>query len=203
MKLNFCFRRNLPVGLTWAAAVFILATGVSFAASTADVCRGTWANCGGAVKTDLMRRPQDPRAIVELGNLWAAAYERQYEFLRSQGRLQQSTPDADKIFEAVKSKIDPVEIASDRLKDKAVEALIKKYLSRLAPLIKFASGPYIEALKAFFTSSEIASDYDELRLMNDDIQQRIAELLQPYLRPDWKASVNTAFQQATPIIRQR
>jgi hypothetical protein len=175
----------------------------AFAASPADIYKGTWANCGIAVKTELQKNPQDPKAVVELGNLWAAAYDKQYEWLRAKGRLQQSTPDADKIFETVKSKLDPIEVASDKLKDKALEALVKRYFSRLAPLVKFAGGPIGEALKAFFNSSEIATDYDELRLMNDDIQQRVALLLQPYLKPNWQSLVDTAARQAAPAIRQR
>ncbi len=41
-------------------------------------------------------------------------------------------------------------------------------------------------LKAFFSSSEIASDYSELKLMNDSIQKKLAGLLAPHMKPDWR-----------------
>jgi hypothetical protein len=65
------------------------------------------------------------------------------------------------MFGVGKSKIDPLEIAED----KAIDALAKKYFSRLAPILEWAGSPIAEALKAFFDSSEIATDYDELRLI--------------------------------------
>jgi hypothetical protein len=152
------------LSLTWiiSFAILISIGRDARAASTADICKGTWLLCGGAVKAELAKNSQDPKAVVELANLWATAYDKQYEWLRARHRLQQSTPDADKIFEAVKGKLDPVDIATDKIKDKAVDALVNKYFARLAPLVKFASGPIGEALTAFFNSSETATDYDEL-----------------------------------------
>jgi hypothetical protein len=62
------------------------------------------------------------------------------------------------------------------------------------------STPLGVALQAFFNSSEIATDYDELRLMNDDLQSRFMEKLGPSLRPNWKNLLNSATQQAAPQL---
>lgn len=194
--------RNLVALVGMLAASTALGTN-AFALSAVEACRGTWSNCGVAVKIELEKRPSDAKTVVDLAGLWAVAYDKQFNWLRSKGKLQQSTPDADKIFEAVRSKLDPLDIASDKVRDKVVEALLKRYLAHLAPIVQFASGPIGEALKVFFDSSEIATDFDELRLMNDDIQRRLGSLLEPYLKPNWQALVNRATQEAIPTIRKQ
>ena len=176
---------------------------VVYGASADEVCpKSTWANCGMAVKAELARQPGDPKRILTLGGLWAASYDKQYDFLRSRGRLERSTPDAEKIFAEVESKVNPIDIVSDKVKDKVLEAAVKRYLAKLAPILKFASSPLAAALKAFFESSEIASDYDELRLMNDDLQTSISTQLSPYLKPDWKTRLNSAVQAAAPSLQK-
>jgi hypothetical protein len=198
-------RRHLDrVCLSVVALVGICGTARSAAAATAaEICgNSTWSNCGSAVRMELDRTPGDAKTIVAVAGLWAASYDKQYNWLRSKGRLEKSVPDADKIFEEIKSKVDPLDIVTDKIKDKLIETAVKRYLSRLAPLVVFASSPIVQALKAFFNSSEIASDYDELRLMNDDIQRRLATQLSPYLKPDWKTLLNSAAQQAGPSLRR-
>ena len=181
-----------------AAVVFLC--GTLKAQSVQSICANTtWSNCGVAVKLELKKNPSDPKEILQIALAWGKAYDSRYQELRQKGRIQTATPDADKIFEAVKSKIDPLEIA----KDQAVDALAKKYFSRLAPIVEWAGGPIAEALKAFFDSSEIATDYDEVRLMNDDIQKRIAVLLQPFFKPDWKEILNQAVKEAAPQLKPR
>jgi hypothetical protein len=185
--------------------VFVL-TGVGvngFAATAAQICENsTWSNCGAAVRAELDRKPTDPKTILTLANAWAVSYDKQYNWLRSKGRLQQSVPDSEKIFDELRSKVDPLDIVTDKVKDKIIETAVKRYFSRLAPVVVIASGPIGQALKAFFTSSDIATDYDELRLMNEDIQARVSTLLAPYLKTDWKAMLTNAAQQAVPSLKQ-
>jgi hypothetical protein len=173
--------------------------GLASATPTIKECKGTWSNCGVAVKQwlDSNANP-NVQDLIAVAMQWNAAYDKQYNALRASGRLQKSTPDADKIFEAIKGKLDPREMA----KDQAVDALVKKFLPKVAPVLKWASdNPFMVALKAFFTSSEIASDYDELRLMNDDLQGRFMSILTPKLDPDWNDKFKAAVNEAVPSIR--
>lgn len=178
--------------------VFLFVLSAQLEGQTAeDACsKGTWANCGMAVKKELDKAPPAQRT-VELALLWEKAYDARFNELRRSGKLERSTPDSEKIYEAVKEKLNPIEIA----KDKAKEELLKKYLPRLAPLMKWAGGPIGTALQAFFNSSEIATDYDELRLMNNDLQELILKQLSPLLKPDWNAQLRQAVEAAGPQLR--
>jgi hypothetical protein len=129
--------------------------------------------------------------------MWGAAFGARYDYLRRQHHLDTATPDSDKIFEEVNSKLNPIEIA----KDKALDAILKRYLSWLATLVEWTEKPIAVALKAFFNSSEIASDYDELKQMNDDLQKRFAAQLASYLKPDWRQRLTNAVNAATPQLR--
>ena len=165
--------------------------------SVQTICESTtWSNCGVAVKHELEKNPSDPKKIIEIAMAWGKAYNVRYNELRTKGRI--ATPDSDKIFEAINSKLKPLEVA----KDKTVDALVKKYLSQLAPVLEWAGSPIAEALKAFFDSSEIATDYDELKLMNNDIQLKVATLMQPFFKPDWKDTLKKAVQEAAPQLRK-
>ena len=168
---------------------------------TADqVCRAkdNWANCGVAIRRELDQKPTDVKRLADLASMWGAAYGARYDFLRRQHHLDTATPDSEKIFEEVNSKLNPIEIA----KDKAQDALLKRCLSWLATLVEWTEKPIAVLLKAFFTSSEIASDYDELRLMNDDLQKSFAALLAPYMKPDWQQRLTNAVNSATPQLRR-
>lgn len=183
-----------------AFVYLLLANSVLSAESATDICaNSTWSNCGVAIKKELEKNPIDPKLVIHLAMVWGKVFDTQYDALRKQGRVQSSTPDSEKIFEAVKSKIDPIEVA----KDKAIDELLKKYLPGAASVMKFASGPISTALQTFFNSSEIATDYDELRLMNDDLQQRIIALLQSSLDPDWQSKLLNAVHDAVPLLRMR
>jgi hypothetical protein len=180
--------------------VATLSRTIAAAPTPEKVCRSsTWVNCGTAVQDALKKMPQppDPKAVLSLALAWGQAYDQQYEALRSKGKLQKSTPDADKIFDEVKSHLDPVEVA----KDKAIDALLKKYLPRVAAVLEWAEKPVAVALKAFFDSSEIATDYDELRLMNDSIQKRVGTLLEPFMVSDWKTKFEKAVSEAAPQLK--
>ena len=37
--------------------------------------------------------------------------------------------------------------------------------------------------------------------MNDDIQKRVAQLLAPFMKPDWRDSLKRAVQDAEPQLR--
>jgi hypothetical protein len=181
-----------------ALAIFTLATENMLCQTYQDVCnKGTWSNCGVAIKKALDKKPSDPKTILQIAQSWAKSYDTQFNALRKQGRIEKSTPDSEKIFEAVKSQLDPIEIS----KDQVVDDLVKKYLPKAAPVLKFASGPIGAALGAFFNSSEIATDYDELRLMNDQIQQAVLALLQPSLDSDWQSSLQQAVKNAVPQLK--
>jgi len=191
---------RLLVKLAWAMSAFLVsASGTVHGQSVDSLCANTtWSNCGVAVKEALQKNPSDPKDILQIASAWGRAYDARYNELRAKGRVEKATPDADKIFEAVSSKLNPLEIA----KDKARDALVKKYLARLAPVVEWAGGSVAEGLKAFLDSSEIATDYDELRLINDDIQSRVATLLQPFVKPDWKETLNQAVREAGPQLRK-
>lgn len=179
-------------------AVLILSALPVRADTVDDACtKGTWANCGAAAKQWLDKNASPtPQQLVRVANLWAEAYGKQFDQLRAAHRIEKSTPDSEKIFEAVKSKLDPIDIA----KDKAVDSIVKKLLPKAAVVLKWASTPLGVALQAFFNSSEIATDYDELRLMNEDLQSRFMEKLGPSLKPNWKDLLNSATQQAAPQL---
>jgi hypothetical protein len=132
-----------------------------------NICRqaGNWANCGMAVKQELSAGSITVERAVDLGVLWGRAYGDRYDWLRKKGRVESSTPDAEKIRKLVLDRLDPRSIAKDR----ATDAILKKYLPTLAALVQWAKNPITAALYAFFNCSEIASDYDELRLMNEDL----------------------------------
>jgi|ERR1022692_3975663 hypothetical protein len=147
--------------------------------------KSTWSNCGVGIKGALGRHPGNPKDIVDLALLWASAYGARYDELRKQGRLEESTPDAQKISESVQSKINPIEFAKDAAKD----AILKAVLSKAAFLVDFFES---DGLNAFFNSSEIKSDYDELRLMDKILQSEITKQLEPYMKTDWRARLRQA-----------
>jgi hypothetical protein len=182
-----------------ATLIFVLAQRPLAAQSAEDAChKGTWATCGVIIKRELDKRPSDPKRVVDLVGLWGEAYVTRFNELRKQGRIEKSTPDADKIFEEVNAKLNPIEIAKDKLE----ERLLKKYLSWLATIMEWADKPIAIVLKAFFNSSEIATDYQELRLMNDSIQKVAVSLLEPHMRSDWKDKLGIAVRAAGPQLRR-
>ena len=161
-----------------------------------DACsHGTWANCGNAVKQQLDQNPTDPQQILHLAQLWATSFSAQYDALRQRGQLT-STPDADHITDAIADQLNPLSMA----KDAALDAAVKKILPQLSTVLEFAGSPLAQALKEFFNSTAIASDYDELKQMNDGIQDKIFSLLQPKLVNNWKDLLNQAATSAAPSL---
>jgi hypothetical protein len=188
-----------PDGLSLIAVLYLLFAPGLRAQSLRDYCtKGSWSNCGVAVRQELDKNPADLKSIVEIADLWGTAYSAQYDSLRRRGKIETSTPDAQKIYDAVSAKLNPIDISKDRASD----ALLKRFLPRLAAIMEWAPATVVEPLKAFFDSSEIATDYDELRLMNDDIGKRLARLLEPYMVQDWKDRLKQAVQAAGPQLRR-
>lgn len=195
-------RTNLDLSLLakffFVISVLLMIGNSATAQTTESICKNSsWSNCGVAVKQVLDNNPPtNPHDIVALGMLWAASYGKQYDALRASGHLDRSTPNSQKIFEEVSSKLNPVDIA----KDKAIDALVKRFLPRLAFLFKFAETPLGVALKAFFSSTDIASDLDELNLINDDLSKRFADLLEPFLQADWNDKLKAAAKSSMPAL---
>ncbi len=190
------------VKLAWALCAFLVSvSGRMHGQSVQSLCANTtWSNCGGWRSRKHYRRILVTRKTYSRSHrLGAWPMRPATTSFEKRGVLKKATPDADKIFEAVSSKLNPLEIA----KDKTVDALVKKYFARLAPVVEWAGGSIAEGFNAFFDSSEIATDYDELRLMNDDIQSRVSTLLQPYFKPDWKQTLNQAVKEAGPQLRKQ
>lgn len=162
---------------------------------------GSWSDCGVAVKQSIAALP-DPlptdkvKRLVEIMSLWSDAYEKQTRFLESGGRLKKSENDWTKITQTVKDEIDPVGIA----KEKVVDALLKKYLPKVAAFLEYAS-PVFSALSVFFDSSQIATDFDELNLMNKDLQARFFKKVEPHLQPDWRTRIRTLSTEVMPQLR--
>ena len=170
--------------------------------SVNDACtNGTWANCGNAVQQWLKGNSNaDPKDVLRVANLWGQAYASRFDELRAKGQIQEATPDSEKIKEAIRSKLDPVEVTKDEIEDAVLKGLVKKFLPQLAPVLKFASGKLATVLSAFFDSTEIATDYQELKLMNDDLQNQFAARLSVVLKPNWNDLLNKAVEQAAPQL---
>ena len=114
--------------------------------------------------TDVNNQLRTPADIAGLFVVWGKSYNEQYDSLRKKGRLERSTPDSEKFYEAVKSKIDPREIAKDHAEDAVLHWVAD--MAHVGVVLEWVNLPVVQALKKFFESSEISTDYDELRLAN-------------------------------------
>src|SRR5438045_2001861 len=133
--------QNKTVSLLWLLTSAVVQSALT-AAPAEDACNnGTWANCGLAVKQELDRSPNVDR-VIALEVLWGKAFDMQFDNLRRQHRVERAVPDSEKIYEAIKSRIDPLDFVADRAK----EAAIKRFLPRLEFVAKWASGPIGTAL---------------------------------------------------------
>jgi len=170
--------------------------------SLQDSCNSAnWSSCGVAVMQGL-NDTNDPGAVVALGLLWDKAFDAQFDSLRKSHHLESATPEAERIEGAVNDNFNPIEI----IKDKAKETLVKEILPKLATLLKWVSSKLAVVLSTFLESQDVATDYDELKLMNDAIQDRVFNALDPYLTPDWTdelaKTVTRSFPQAGPLPQQ-
>jgi hypothetical protein len=176
---------------------------LTFGQSAEDTCaRGRWDDCAISVKRELESVPPPERA-VRLALLWGKAFDGRYDALRREGRLERATSNADKIYEAVESKVEskvnPADIAVERL-EKAVKDLLIKYLPRLAPLLAWADKPLAAALKSLFDPTEIATDFDELLLVNRAVQEQVNDALRPYMKSDWKDTLRKSIDTPLPQL---
>jgi hypothetical protein len=157
-----------------------------------------WSNCGLAIKLDLDKRPEDPEAVVYLAALWGKAFDNQYEILRRTGHLERATPEAQRVEAILNGHLNPTEIAKDNAKDRIKDGL-RASMSRLGFVIKNGNPTARASLKAYFENlPETASDYDELLLMNDVLQQEIGRQLAPFLKADWHGELLKSINQTTP-----
>jgi hypothetical protein len=190
MRVKLCIRLAI-LAATCAAHHFALG-------SDRLCAHATWATCSGLIKDAIDKDDgSEPKRLLGLAMEWNESCDARYEQLRKVGRAESSVPDSEKVYEAVRDKLNPESIA----KDKALDLLFRTWLPRVAEVIEWASGPFVSGLRAFFTSSSIASDYDELRICNVDIQTALNKKLMPYMEPDWKSKLNTAVQQAGQELR--
>lgn len=166
--------------------------------------QGTWTNCGSAVKQALDSNPSDKNRIIHLAMYWADAFSIQYDSLRKNGQLEKSIPDSKLFSEEVESRFDVFEMATDKARDRLIDHVAKKYLTKISTVLAFVANPYVasilNAIKLYFKESEIATNYDDLLLMNIEIQQKAIGLLEPMMRPKWQDELKTAVEQAQPKL---
>lgn len=164
---------------------------------TSSACSSdSWVICGYSIKNALEEGPKKPEEIVALAGLWGKSFNNRYDQLRRDGGLETTTIDQT-TFSSV---------LSDRLQgmaeDAAMDALLNGYLDELPAIIKFALGPAretIEKTKSRFDSiPAVASDYDELLMMNDEIQTDIAADLEPFLKQNWQQDLEAHLTQDLP-----
>lgn len=138
-----------------------------------------------------LKETSDPEEVVRLSLLWSSAYERQLLWLVKHDRVQKGEHDYDKIVDA----IHPANLAASR----AQEVVLRRYFKQVARIICSAAA---EGVLVFFDASSIATDYDELELMNQELQRQFIRKLEPYLAHDWKAALREELQRAEPRLRQ-
>jgi hypothetical protein len=136
--------------------------------------------------------------------LWSESYEKQLRFLQNAGRIKTAENDWTKIKKAVEDKltapVNPVDIATDKAKEK-IKILLTEQLPRVAAFFELIA-PVIGGAVVFFTESETATDFDELNLMNKDLQGRFFRKLDPYLASDWRARLQQLGRDVGPMLKQ-
>ena len=162
-----------------------------------DVCsNSTWSNCGVVVKREL-ENTQDVKRTVDLAFIWSNAFGKEYDTLRKRGRLEKAVPESERIREVLNDNFNPVEIA----KDQAREVLLERCCKTVAFIMKWAGAPMIAALQAYFDGQDTATDWDELRNMNDELQGIVLSRMRPYMRPDWQARLTGAVEQSRQQLK--
>lgn len=187
------------MGLGIAAAILppLIETSRAAGASPEKACAdSTPMTCGGAVEDALKALGDNPHRALELGLLWGRVFEKEVDRLKRAGRLKTAQRDADKIQGWFEDQIDPLSYAQDA----ALEALLKKYLPRMATVLGLLEAP-LGGIAVFFDSSEIATDFDELRFLNAQIQERIAAKISPHLDKAWRGGLEEIGRRAGPALR--
>lgn len=162
----------------------------------------TMFNCAKRVRDTLTANSvalaDDPQRAIRIAAEWDTVYRKAYLGLKGQPR---SESDLNKLRDAIVEKINPVEIA----KEKALDALVKRYLPRLAPVMAFLSTAPMTAVTTFLTPSEVASDLDELEAANKAVHEALWPIVTSKAQPDWRQRLAIALQQVQPpgpVIRQ-
>jgi hypothetical protein len=157
---------------------------------------------------DLPPRPKDPARLFKLATIWDARFEKEYYRFRSEKKDAKSESDYEKLKEEIGSKINPADILQDKIADKLkseVSEWVARRFQQLAPVVHFLRGRIINlastAMGAFLTPSEIANDWDEKRLTNDQIQEEIAMKMAPFFKPDWKVKFENQVRPAIERMR--
>ena len=94
--------RTLVCRSVLALAIVTLATENMLCQTYQALNKGTWSNCGVAIKQALDKKPSDPKTILQIAQTWAKSYDTQFNALRKQGRIEKSTPDSEKDFRSCK-----------------------------------------------------------------------------------------------------
>jgi hypothetical protein len=189
-----------------AALCLLLATfALPATAQVVDPCvQNATYDCGAMVRDELTHRATYYQAHVseafDLAAKWDKVFRTAYLRVKKQPR---STSDVDKILEEVRSEVNPVKWAED----KAIDAVVKKYLAHLAPLLDFLASAPAAAVSAFLTPSDTASDLDELESANKDVQKALFNATSSSFRPDWRMNYTAILQRISvpngPEIRPK
>lgn len=177
----------LQCGLVWSTH--------AVAAQEISCANHTTFDCGKLVRdlliekrTELLGNPERAYAIA---TEWDKVFRKAYLGLKNQPR---SESDLEKIKKEVFDAINPIEWS----KEKARDAVIRRYLPRLSPVMKFLSSAPVAALTAYLTPSEIASDLDELELANKEVQDALFPILMLNARSDWKSTLTESLGHIRP-----
>jgi hypothetical protein len=150
------------------------------------------ANCAQATLTALRAAPRSPQEVLRIATVWSQRYESRLDTLARAGQANKSDPFRTTLPGFIAEELNPISLAQDA----AVDALAKKYFPRLASVLHLIPTKVAVPLKAFFGSTETATEYDELRNDNDLVQQLVESLLDPYFRSGWRKSVTGAMEAA-------
>ena len=65
---------------------------------------------------------------------------------------------------------------------------------------KHSTTPLAEAIKPFFNSPEIASDFDESKTWMMRYRGKVLQLLAPHLQPNWQDVLKQAVEDTKPQL---
>lgn len=171
---------------------------IAFAASPEDCAKPnlTYFDCAQVILRSLNALPadqKDPAPVFKLAEIWDARFEKEYHQFLSGKNVKNSQSDYDKLKEEIGSKINPADIVQDEISEnlkKKVAKWVAKRFKQLAPVVYFLESKIATlastAIGAFLTPSEIATDWDERKGTNDQIQEEISKKMAPFFKPDWK-----------------
>jgi hypothetical protein len=136
----------------------------------------------------------DPKRAIELAAQWGAAFNRKYDALRQKGHLERAVSEAERIEEVLNDNFNPVNVAIDQTR----EDLAERYFPRLAPIVKWAGSWEAAALTAFLQPQDTATEVDDMTVMDYAIQERVADIIRPFLKPDWQDRIKELVEQSKP-----